>query len=746
MKVLITGGYGFIGSHIAERFYKEGYQVYIIDNLSSGDKQNVKIKHKFYQMNVEDKKCEEVFANNKFDVVVHLAAHIDAMASVEKPYDDAESNVLGLINILELSSKYHVEKFIFASSAAVYGNNDKISLEEEDECSPISPYGVSKFTGEEYCRLWKNMYGLNTICFRLSNVYGPRQSLKGESGVISIFMNKVFNNKKLFVYGNGEQTRDFIYVEDVVDAIYKSVEFSFSEVLNISVNEQYNINNLIEVIRKLNPSVEVEYCQPRKGEISHSRLLNDKAINELDWSPIYKLEQGIEKTYQWYENYYKEAWVKNNKEEFQEKSHQKGLINKLLPYKYVLPYIENILAFLVVLFLSNYTKNYGMEVVVDFKLLYIIVIGIIYGLRQVSIAVFLSCALFIWEISSTGHDFISLIYNVNTLIYFSLYIFIGTVLGYSIETQKFELDVKEDEKKEIKEKFDFLYDMYNESKLVRKDLQDQVISTEDSFGKIYKITSTLDTLEPDKVFAGAISVIEEIMKSKDICIFSVSKTQHYLRLISKSKDSKIDVPKSIKVSDFSQIENVIHKKSMFVNKELKESLPMMMSPITVNNKVVIIIAIYTMEFDTLSQYKQNLLKVVSNLITASLDRAYQYEQAIHDEKYIKGTIFHNSKYFPRLLQSKAKEKQENNTEFILLKICESNWLNGYLIKSIEKSIRELDYVGINEKNKLFILLSNTKPEEAKYVINRFNNMYIRTEIIKEEEYYETDFIGSTFSA
>ena len=197
MKVLITGGYGFIGSFVAERFYKEGYEVFIIDNLSTGNKQNVDFKHKGYVLSVEDRKCEEIFRSNRFDTVVHLAAQVNVKTSIEDPILDSKSNVLGLSNMLSLAQKYNVHKFILASSAAVYGNNDEIPLSESSTCDPISPYGINKWIGETYCRKWKELYGLDTLCFRFSNVYGPRQGSVGEGGVISIFMEKVMNGKEL---------------------------------------------------------------------------------------------------------------------------------------------------------------------------------------------------------------------------------------------------------------------------------------------------------------------------------------------------------------------------------------------------------------------------------------------------------------------------------------------------------------------------------------------------------------------
>jgi len=737
MRVLITGGYGFIGSHVVERFYKEGYDIYIIDNLSTGDKDNVKVKHKFYELDIIDSKCEEVFSNVKIDVVVHLAAHIDAATSVEKPSFDAKSNILGLINMLELSSKYDVKKFIVASSAAVYGSNQAMTLVEDSSLNPISPYGVSKLTGEKYCELWKNTYGLETVCLRFSNVYGPRQSVKGKGGVVAVFMNNLFLGKELLIYGTGEQTRDFIYVEDVVDAIYKSWDYSYSDVINVSVDTGYSLINLIDAIKNVHGDTDFRHEQPRNGDILHSRVSNKRAMNELNWVPLYTLDEGILKTYKWYEKYFEKNNIlkdKNHDNKDNENLDRENKKKKIL-FKTILPYIENVLSFIIVAFLSEYAKTHGVEMLIDLKLAYIIVIGTVYRSKQVSISVVLSCLLFIFENKGIGHDIVSLIYNINTLVHFSLYIFVGTVLGYATDNRIIELENKEDEIDEIKEKFNFLYEMHNESKIVRKELQEQILNTEDSFGKIYNITSQLDALEPEKVFSQTVGVIEEIMKAKDVFIFSVAKGQYYLRLISNSKESHINISKSIKVSEYPEIKELIDTKEIFVNRQLKEELPMMMAPIVVKDTVVAIVAIYTMEFESMALYKQNLFKVITNLITSSLVRAYEYDQAIDAEKYIAETSVLKHKYFDKLLQSKIVAKQKNNTEYVLLMILEKQWRSKMLWENLKKAIRELDYIGVNSKNELFVLTSNTKLDEAKFLIERFEKMNIHAKTIEEDEYY-----------
>ncbi|TCO69839.1 hypothetical protein [Marinisporobacter balticus] len=399
-----------------------------------------------------------------------------------------------------------------------------------------------------------------------------------------------------------------------------------------------------------------------------------------------------------------------------------------------MPYIENILSFVIIALLSEYAKTQGREISVDLKLAYIIVIGTVYRSKQVALSIVLSCLLFIFENKDIGHDMISLIYNTNTLIHFSLYIFVGTVLGYAIDNRMVEIENKQDEIEEIKEKFNFLYEMHNESKIVRKELQEQILNAEDSFGKIYKITSKLDALEPEKVFSETVGVIEEIMKVKDVFIFSVSKGAYYLRLISNSKDSNINISKSIKVSDYIEIKKLIDTKEIFINRNLKEELPMMMAPIVVNDTVVAIIAIYTMEFESMALYKQNLFKVITGLITSSLIRAYEYDQAIDAEKYIDGTSVLKHAHFDKLLQSKIVAKQKNNTQFILLKIIEKQWRSKMIGENLKNAIRELDYVGVNSKDELFVLASNTKLEESKFLIERFEKMNIHAKTIEKDEY------------
>ncbi len=349
MNILITGGYGFIGSHVAEEFCKEGHRIFIIDNLTSGNPKNIRFKHTFFNLSIEDQKCKKVFKSNKFDIVIHLAAQIDVATSFEDPYKDTKTNILGLTNMLQLSSQYGVKKFVFASSAAVYGDNKNIPLKEEYHLEPLSPYGMSKASGEFYCGKWDEIYGLNVLCFRFSNVYGPRQGMLGEGGVISIFIEKTVHRKELSVFGDGSQTRDFIYVKDVSNAIYKSVINDIRGTYNLSTNSERSINELLSTLMSLQPIKEIVYKEKRKGDINNSCLDNSKLKQTMNWEPSYTLEEGLGKTLDWFTTLEKKPAVHS--------TFKKPLLKKALkPFANTKTFFlfENIFLFTLTSFISIY--------------------------------------------------------------------------------------------------------------------------------------------------------------------------------------------------------------------------------------------------------------------------------------------------------------------------------------------------------------------------------------------------------
>jgi len=306
-KIIVSGGAGFIGSHLTDKLIEKGHNVVVVDNLSTGKKENLNPKAKFYEMDICDSNISQIFQDEKPEIVFHFAAQIDVRKSVKDPIQDAKTNILGSLNLLQNCQKAGVKKFIFASSGgAIYGDTDVIPTPETHSEKPESPYGICKLTIEKYLHFYKETFGLNYTALRLANVYGPRQNSKGEAGVIAVFCNKMLKNEEVVINGDGEQTRDFVFVDDVVNAALSSIEQEKSDIYNISTGVETNINEVFKKVKELtNSNCEEIHTPSKAGEQKRSCLDNSKAKKELGWKPEYNLEKGLENTIKWFkENEY----------------------------------------------------------------------------------------------------------------------------------------------------------------------------------------------------------------------------------------------------------------------------------------------------------------------------------------------------------------------------------------------------------------------------------------------------------
>lgn len=303
MKILVTGGAGFIGSNIVDALVDLGHDVVVIDNLSTGKKEFVNPKAKFYEIDITDPKLNEIFEQEKPEAVFHLAAQIDLRKSVEEPLFDAQTNILGSINLLESVCKNGVKKIIFSSSAAIYGNVDVDLIPTKETClaRPISPYGIAKLVIEHYLYYYHEVFSLDYVVLRYANVYGPRQNSKGEAGVVSIFIDKILNNEQPMIYGDGKQMRDYVFVDDIVRANLAALNSDKVGIYNIATKKETNVNEIFQTIIKISNSQVPEVHAPaKKGEQLRSCLDYSLAKEVLGWEPKVYLEEGIQKTWEWF--------------------------------------------------------------------------------------------------------------------------------------------------------------------------------------------------------------------------------------------------------------------------------------------------------------------------------------------------------------------------------------------------------------------------------------------------------------
>ena len=304
MKILLTGGAGFIGSHVTDELIAKGNDVVIIDNLSTGFEYNINPKAKFVKTDITDfKKIENIFAEESPEIIYHFAAQIDVRKSVSDPLFDAETNIMGTLNLIKLSSDFKIKKFIFSSTGgAIYGDTDVRPTPENHPEWPLSPYGIAKLATDKFLNYYNEIFGLKYVSLRYGNVYGPRQNPHGEAGVVAIFLNKMLKGEQPIINGDGHQTRDYVYVEDVVKANILALEnIDKVGIYNVGTSIEISVNDLFKEINKNFDNKYKEVHGPAKlGEQKTSCLNYEKIKKDMNFIPKTDFSEGIKETYKWF--------------------------------------------------------------------------------------------------------------------------------------------------------------------------------------------------------------------------------------------------------------------------------------------------------------------------------------------------------------------------------------------------------------------------------------------------------------
>lgn len=303
-EVLVTGGAGFIGSHVVERLLELGHQVVVVDDLSTGRRSNLPSGVRLYQVDIAALALEEVFQQERPELVIHLAAQISVQVSMQDPLKDARSNLLGSLNLLQSCVKNGVQKVVYASSGgAIYGEPRYLPCDEEHPVQPLSHYGVSKFAVESYLYVYRLAHGLDYTVLRFGNIYGPRQDPFGEAGVVAIFSQNMLAGRSVTINGSGEQERDFVYVLDTAESVIKAMDGESGQAYNIGTGKGASVNEIFSLLKAQTAySGDATHGPPRPGEVFKIYLDNTRAREKLGWEPRFTLEEGLQATVDWFRN------------------------------------------------------------------------------------------------------------------------------------------------------------------------------------------------------------------------------------------------------------------------------------------------------------------------------------------------------------------------------------------------------------------------------------------------------------
>lgn len=297
MKVLVTGGAGFVGSHVVDTLIENKHEVVVCDSLVSGSKGNIHPGARFYQVDIRSADLEDIFKQEKPEIVYHLAAQSVVPPSIKDPMYDESVNVGGTLNLLEMMRKYEAKKIIYSSSAAVYGNPVELPVKEDHPIQPLSPYGLSKWIAEHYLALYQRMYGIDYTAFRYANIYGPRQTPEGEGGVVSIFVDQIKKEETPTINGDGRHTRDYIYVGDVAQANLMAMDRGSQAVVNLGTGRAVSILELLQLLEEVTGKpLKAKHGAERVGDIVHSALHPGRASRALHWEARTSLLEGLKKT------------------------------------------------------------------------------------------------------------------------------------------------------------------------------------------------------------------------------------------------------------------------------------------------------------------------------------------------------------------------------------------------------------------------------------------------------------------
>lgn len=714
MKVLIVGNYSFVVDGLVQRFNREDLDIYVLTNKENNVQIQKKLpSHMDFQTDFSKKDVRYIMQCVQPDVVVLAEAFAD---TYDWDQEDMDAKYSGdIANIMHWCSYFHVKKVIYMSSMLSYEKNAQFDLDEQTIPQALGNKQRLIMNGEKLVHMYQSDE-MQVISMRFPVLFGPQFNSLERLNKVSKMCYDALHQQTVFTMGYEKYA--LIFINDAVEAVFRVIqkekpEHDLYHIPGTRLVTDEEIATLITKNTKETDSLELHVdktaCRPQQLSLNGTRF-----AKEFDFHLFMEPERGIELTVQNVQkNYriYEEAEKKlNDKKKAQQKEETKDRWKTIL--KPLEGIGENIILFVIstVVFLAFH--NLEMFSRIDFFLLYILLMAAGVGIANGIVAVLLSMGVEIWYLCSQGYSFTAVIGSYSIVVLFLYRIILALFVSYWIlRTENMKKEVEE-ELEEVNKDYEMLTEINQTNVEVKKIFEDRLINYKDSIGKIYNIVSELDVLDPEQIVEASLNVIHRIMGVDDISIYQVA-SQGYCHHIVSSFSAERPLGNTIQLGDYPQMSTVMENQDIFMNTEIKSSLPRMAAPIFSHGKMIYIIMLWNMEFASVTLYQKNLFMVLSKIITGSLEKAAIYEQDAHDRKYYSNTNIMRETYFEQLLDKISRRDVERASEYTLLEVpYRTDVSKETLSATLERVLRESDRIGFREgiSNYVFVLAQCRKDE------------------------------------
>lgn len=715
MNILITGSLSYLSGAIAREFSQGDHVVVLAGTRPETLPREMPgvIRHTY---DPAKELFRDALASYKFDLIIYEGSREELTISADGKKDSQSLD--SLVSTLKLGAEQNISRFFFISSSEIYGGAEKHTEVLVPE--PATVNAKLLYEAEQLCKFFHEKHQMNLTILRPPFIYDLFEDRSFLGGLVR----RGLAEETITIPASKDTSCDFLHAEDLVDLIQRVLEHeqvpSF-EIINLTSGKPTTFGKLSKMLQEHFPQIKINFND--QVQIHTLALPEDTTARKYGWVALQALPSSLVKI------------IENNT--FGEEPGEKPtlrLVREFYRDHPRLKWVELILGLILMQLLSQYTGTLIQFKYVDFRLLYVVLIGSVYGMRFGLYAASLAglSLLFTWSRMSLDWDL--LIFNIGNWFPFIVYFVAGIVTGYFKDKVDNEIEYERSQRELIFEKYQFLYDVFEEVNALKDGFREQIIKYKDSFGKMYRAARQLDTLQADAVFFQTVNVLEEIMETESLAIYLIEPNQQYLRLEASSPAKAKGLEKSITLSEYPELEECIATDRIFQNKQLLAGYPAYAAPVVRDDEPLALIALWDASFDQHSMYYFNLFKVMTNLVRDSLIRASVFRTANQDQVFFASTRIYRPQAFAKAVQIKSEMKEKNMADYQLLRIDHDELEPKELYTTIQKGLRSADLVGLWEDNQYYILLNQADKQSVELISARLSTFGIRSFVVDSEAF------------